>query len=128
MIDLKAYYRKSQGGKKRYDDFKRKKLTEIETHEVISRLGTNLTKSSKIAFSLLDSYFFTDLIEYLVYMSKSKKFFEDIHSKKKKSEEEIAMTAQSIVENTLCIVINVFHSESDVIARAFMDIVLIFLY
>jgi hypothetical protein len=123
MVDLKAYYRKSQGNKKRYSDLKRKKLIEVEIHEVITRLGNNLTKSGKLAFSLLDSYFYEDLMEYIIHIAKNKRFIDDIHVKRKKPKEEVAKITQSIVENTLCVVNNVFYSEGETITRAFMDMV-----
>jgi hypothetical protein len=124
MIDIKAYYRKTESHKKRFEDFKRRKFREIEIHEVITRVCTNLTKSSKNAFSLLDSYFYEDLLEFLVYISKTKKkFVEEIHMKRKKGKEEIAKITQSIIENSITVINNIFNSEGDTIIRAFMDIV-----
>jgi hypothetical protein len=115
MFDLKAYYRYSSNSKKRLEDFKTRKFYEVETHEVITRIAVNITKHPNLAFSMLESYFYDDLIEYLIIISQTrsetKDFIQEVCQKKKKDSEEIKKYVLSIVENSQQIFLNIMDYE-----------------
>jgi hypothetical protein len=118
MTDLKAFYRKTTANKKRYEDFKKRKQYEIEIQEIISRIGVNVTKYNKLSFSLIDSYFYDDIIEYLKNISRKggKDFLQEIKEKKKKDIEEVKRYTLSIVENSTMILVNVMKSDEEEIS------------
>ncbi len=115
MFDLKAYYRNSGNAKKRLEDFKTRKLYEVETHEVITRIAVNITKYHTLAYSMLESYFYDDLIEYLIVISQTnaqgKDFIQEVSEKKKRDVEEIKKYVLSIVENSQLIFIHIMDLE-----------------
>lgn len=132
-IDLKSFYRVSQNYKKRLDDFRNKKKQEFEIHEIITRIGVNVTKYGKLCLSLMDSFYFDDIIEYLIIIGigenndnessnsgisnnhKNSDFLLKIKEKKKKTNfEEIKKIVLSIVENSVLIIINIMNGPTDV--------------
>ena len=55
--DLKGYYKN-----KRIEDFREKKQTDIEIHEIITRISINITKYWAITESFFDTIFFSDIM------------------------------------------------------------------
>jgi len=125
MFDLKAFYRKTANSRKRLEDFKSRKLNEVEIHEVITRIGLNVTKYQKLVLSLLESYFYDDIIEYIIVIAKTnvngKDFIINLAEKKKKSVEEIKRWTLAILENSQQILINVMNSDDEEIPDLFCN-------
>lgn len=113
MLNIKSYYRKTPSNKKRLEDFRKKKTYEVDIHEVITRIGANITKYHKMSFSLLDSYFFDDIIDYLKLIKSSKDIVKEVIEKKKRDSEEIKKFILSITENSALIFLNIMSSTED---------------
>jgi hypothetical protein len=125
MMDLKAFYRKTANSRKRLEDFKHRKLNEVEIHEVITRIGVNVTKYQKLIISLLESYFYDDIIEYLIVIAKTnmngKDFISALAEKKKKNVDEVKRYVLAIIENSQAILINVMNSDDEDIPDLFCN-------
>lgn len=125
--DLNAFYRITKTYKKRLEDFRKKKKYDVEVHELMTRIGVNITKHSTHCKDLMDSYYFDDIIEYLIIIGvgeqnendeenfKGLDFIAKIKEKKKKSNiDEIKKTTASIVDNSLKIIINIMSSPNEI--------------
>jgi hypothetical protein len=117
MLDLKSYYRNTASAKKRLEDFKTRKISEVEIHEVITRIGLNLTKYHSLSFSLTESYYYDDLVEYLIIIAKNKTngkdFIEQIAERKRMTIDNVKRFVLAIVENTLGILYNIMNSDDE---------------
>ena len=122
----------SQNYKRRLDDFRVNKKCEIEIHDIITRIGANITRYKNNCESLIDSFFFDDIIEYLIIIGVGENndnestnsnrsnnngadFILKIKERKKKINlEEIKRMIASIVENSIVIFINVMNSPNEI--------------
>jgi hypothetical protein len=129
-LDVKSYYKMSPNYKRRLDDFRIRKKTELEIHETMVRIGSQITKSHKNCEILMDSFFFDDVIEYLIIIgvgehyddteslneksSNQADFILKLKEKKKKQNlEEIKKSVAAVVENSLIIILNVMGSTNE---------------
>ena len=125
MLDIKAFYRKSSKNDKR-KEFKKKIIYEIDIHEVITKVGVNITKSSRNVYSLLDSYFFEDILDYLlIIVNESNNIVEVINKIKLKKTTDIAKVLHKIIDNSINIVMNVFSYCDETISDVFIKIVIL---
>ena len=126
--DFCAFYKfnsQNMKNKNRYDDFRTKKQTEIEIHESITRIGVNITTYSKVSLLLLEnSYFFEDIMDYLLFIAYAehnfntdKNFINYIAEKKKKDKETVKRVTTSIIENSIQILIHGMTDQNDVMEK-----------
>jgi hypothetical protein len=126
MIDLKAFYRKNvnQATKKRIEEFKTKKLNELEIHELITRIGINVTKYPELAQSLVESYFYHDIIEFLLIMARTsennKDFVTMVIDNRRNKEKDVKNILLSILENSQFILINVL-TINEIVTENFIN-------
>jgi len=121
MLDLKSFYRKnsaSVGMGKKFLEFKKRKIFEVEIHEIISRIGLNVTSYPESAALLIDSYFYEDIVDFLSNISKMKNNGKDYikelcELKKKRNPEELKKMVVSIVENSCQILSNVLNLSDE---------------
>lgn len=127
MFNLKSFYRNNPNAKKKLEDFKSRKLYEVEIQETITRIGVNVTKYEKLSFSMLESYFYDDIVEYLIVIAKTnenkKDFIQIVAEKKRKNIDEVKRYILSIVENSQNILLNIVDSENEEISDAVFQIV-----
>jgi hypothetical protein len=124
--DLKFYYRMSQSYKRRLDDFRNRKKYELDIHELITRLGVYVSKNQKNIQNLMDSFFFDDIIEYLIIIGVGENNdYDSVHcssdfilrtkeKKKKTNLEEIKKMTFNIIDNTLLIILNIMYSPNEI--------------
>ncbi len=131
-LDVKSYYKMSQNYKRRLDDFRIKKKIEVEIHESMVRIGSQITKSQKNCEILLDSFFFDDVIEYLIIIGVGEHYDNDTEScksdrsglqadfmlrlkerKKKQTLEEIKKSVSAVVEHSLVIILNIMSAANE---------------
>jgi len=135
--DLSAFYKFTLNASKeiksknetKYVEFKKKKQFEIEYQANIMRIGANITLSESSCKHLLkNSYFYDDLIEYLLlisdaqhYLNINKNFIElMIEKKKKKNLKTLLSFIASIVENSTKVLIQVLSHGVDLV-ESFTD-------
>jgi len=137
--NLKSFYCLTDENKSKREEFLIKKLTHLEIHEIITRIGVKLTRNAKFSKILnANSFFFNDIIEYIYTIAynefiENKKFnkktqtrhteftadnnadfITKIKEKKRNfSEEEISRYTYNITENTINIFNNLINSEDD---------------
>ena len=123
--------------KEKYEEFKKKKLYEIEIQEIMMRIGLNLSKCEDCCKHLLkNSYFFQDIIDYLKEfcslennkkVGNKKDFIEMIIEKKKSKHnvENINKIMISIMQNTVDILLNAILKENDFIESFFDKVIII---
>lgn len=85
--------------------FKEKKKQFIDIHELILRIGYNLTSNIEYTISLYSSFFFDDVVDFLILISKGNLIDNYLKYHTTKSEEEAKSLLSSIVENS----INILH-------------------
>lgn len=124
--DLKAFYKMSPNYKKRLGDFRSRKRNEFEIHEMITKIGANVTKNEKNSSALIDSVFYDDIIEYLIIIANSESeddnkvslncdFMIKMKEKKKKMNfDEIKRIVFNIVNNSITIILNVMMANESI--------------
>jgi len=91
--DVRCFYKETKNNKKRIDDFKNNKNTEIEIHEIITRIFSNMTKLPE-SLNLIgaEDTINEDIIDFLIKLSnvkKDNKSIMDTNKKKKRNPEEL---------------------------------------
>lgn len=132
-LDIKSFYKMNQTYKRRLDDFRIRKKTEFEIHDTIARIGVNITKYEENSNILLESFFFDDIIEFLIIIGvgehndnessnsnngvnyPNSDFILKMKEKKKKMNlEEIKKIVLSIVDNSVKIIVNIMDSAEEI--------------
>ena len=111
--------------KNRYEDFRTKKQTEIEIHEIITRIGVNITTFPKVSLLLLEqSYFYDDIMDYLLFIAfaehnfnTEKNFISYLVDVKNKNKDLVKRVTTSIVENSILIMIRSMTEQNDVMEK-----------
>ena len=117
FLDLKSFYYYKTNETRRFDHFISKKYNEIEIHEMITRIISNLSKKQQFALAFLEeNIIIDDLIQYI---NKIANYTADDFIKytiendgKKKGIVEIKKTFLSIGENTLNIFRNLLNDSN----------------
>ena len=67
LTDLRSCFKNTSGYKNKYEDFKRKKFQEIEIHELLTRIGANISNEPQLSYHLVDdtSVFVNDIMGFL---------------------------------------------------------------
>jgi hypothetical protein len=112
-FDLKMYYRLSNSNSKKLQNFKEKKKKFLDLHELITRIAYKITIDSENVISLIDSFFFQDILEYVIFINETPKIIEDASKGLKKSQEIIKRLITSIIENSLRIIYNGLNADLD---------------
>lgn len=96
---------------KKYLIFKEKKKIFIEIHEIITRIGYNITTNIEYTFSLINSYFYTDIISFLIYVTNTRNFFDivSMQNQNKKDSLDLKHLLTSIIENSILILFNLMN-------------------
>jgi len=122
FVDLRSFYKETKHNKKRIDDFKNNKFTEVDIHEIICRIFCNLTKLPETLNQIgSEESIIDDVFEFLSKIANVKKdnhnnyvksLFEN-GKRKKRSPEELKRILLSIVDNTVLGIRNMFIEGDD---------------
>lgn len=131
MYCFRAFF-KANGSlnSKRFKEFQSRKLVDLDLEELVSFIGFQLTKSSKMVKLLMESDFFDDLIEYLIITatgfhtgdsSNNTDFVTKIIEKKKLKKEDDLLKKQieKILKNILGTILNIYKSEDEALINQF---------
>jgi len=122
LTDLRSCFKNTHNYRKRYEDFKARKLQEIEIHELVTRIGVNISNEPQLSYHLVDdtSLFSNDIISFLKSIvdagNESKKNFIDELMKgktRKKNDQQCGKILISIIENSLIIILNILASPPE---------------
>jgi len=118
--DMRSFYKETKNNKKRIDDFKNNKFTEIDIHEIITRIFCNMTKLPETLNMIgSEDNIIEDIFDFLIKMSNVKKdnnFVKNLFEadkKKKKSPEELKRVIMSIVDNSMIGICNLIIEGDD---------------
>lgn len=131
MYCFRAFF-KANGNhnSKRFKEFQKKKLIDLDLEELVSFIGLQLTKSSKMVKFLMESDFFDDLIEYLIILatgfhssenSNNTDFVSKIVEKKKmkKADDQLKKQIEKILKNLLGTVLSIYKTEDETLISQF---------
>jgi len=122
--------RPEENYRSKYEDFKIKKQSEIELHEICLKIGFNLSKLIYCSKWLLqETCYVNDLLDFLIYISRgeivngeTKDIVEYLSIvKKKKSQDAIKAILLNIIELSLNVLINFINLGDDTIAELFIN-------
>lgn len=113
---LKSFYKENQSNKQLISDFKKAKIIEIEIHQIITRIFSNLSKFTFEVSDLLlrEEKIFDDLIEYIDKNTGSHENLENFikkiidKDKKKKNYDRVKKIVLNVAENTCQGIRNLF--------------------
>jgi hypothetical protein len=105
------FYRLSNSNNKKLQNFKEKKKKFLDLHELITRIAYKVTTDSENVISLVDSFFFQDIIDYVIFINETPRLIEDASRGLKKSQEIIKRLINSIIENSLRIIYNGLNAD-----------------
>lgn len=125
--DIKMFYRNSSLNNKKFSFFKEKKKKFIEIHEIITRITYKITINTENILSLLDSMFYQDIIEFILYVKDKPKIVEEVSKAIRKSPETIKKLLTSIIENSIIILSNSLNGDLDETSDRILKIVNIFI-
>jgi hypothetical protein len=128
MVDLKGIYRKNESNKRKYEEFVKRKFYEVEIIEIITRIGTNLTKYPKLAYSLMDCKYYHDILQILINIKKDGDYITETADRLKKKKDEVKKIVLLIVENSLNLIYNCVSSETNDISELFGNVVKYFFF
>lgn len=86
----------------------KKKQIFIEIHETLTRIGFSLTANVQFSFSLINSNFYSDIAEYLIFITSTPNLIEKIANlnQNKKDDISVKKLLTSIIENSIFIILN----------------------
>jgi len=92
------------------NSFKEKKQIFVEIHEILTRIGLRLTTNIEYSYSLINSKFYCDIIDYLAYIANTTNLIQRIlnQNNNKKDILSVKSILTSIVENSISVLVNGF--------------------
>lgn len=115
-LDLRSFYKYKKNEIQKFDDFIMRKYNEIDIHETITKIISNLSKRLQIsALFWEENMIVNDLINYILKISNTSQndFIKNTieRERRRKKVDDIKKTILSICENTLNIFSNLFGAS-----------------